>query len=133
MRHVKRRAGAPGILRRMRARLPSLLVLRRVLVVAVGSVVASCATQPATPRHRMPPLFSQQMLREKVMNERWQDRSYVELVHTLGQPKRVMKIPGGGNPPSFAVVYGWDPVTGCIDAFAISEGPDPVVRVYHCR
>ena len=73
------------------------------------------------------------MQRELAMNLQWQNRSFSELKAALGQPVLVMHIPGGGNPPGFAAVYGVDPVSGCIDAFALLYGNDPIVRVYYCR
>jgi hypothetical protein len=30
-------------------------------------------------------------------------------------------------------VYERDPQTGCVDAFATSWGPEPVIRNYYCR
>lgn len=71
--------------------------------------------------------------REVVMNRLWQNRRLSELRAKLGPPLMIMGIPGGGNPPGFVAVYGEDPVTGCIDAFAFTHGGDPMVRVYHCR
>ena len=67
------------------------------------------------------------------MNRYWQNRRYSELVATLGQPRMLLNIPGGGNPPGFVAVYGTDPVTRCVDAFAMVYGSDPLVRVYYCR
>ena len=67
------------------------------------------------------------------MNGQWQDRRYSELVATRGEPLLVLNIPGGGSPPGFAVVYGLDPLTGCIDSFALVHGRDPTIRIYHCR
>lgn len=72
-------------------------------------------------------------LRELQMNERWQWRPMSELVATLGEPVLVMNIPGGGNPPGFAVVFHQDRASGCIDAFAMMPARDPVVRNYYCR
>ena len=71
--------------------------------------------------------------REAEMNRQWQNQPLAALMDAYGRPKLVMNIPGGGMPPSFAVVYGTDPTTGCIDAFAVSAGSQPVVRIYHCR
>lgn len=71
--------------------------------------------------------------RESDMNRQWRLRRLSELQRALGAPVRVMAIPGGGNPPGFAVVYGRDPETGCIDAFALQEGDDPLITAYHCR
>jgi len=71
--------------------------------------------------------------RESQMNREWQNRSLTELMDSKGKPKMVMAIPGGGNPPSFAVVYDRDPDSGCIDAFAVSSRGEPVIRIYHCR
>ena len=71
--------------------------------------------------------------RERTMNQYWQNRRYSELVATLGQPRMLLNIPGGGNPPGFVAVYGTDPLTGCIDAFAMVYGSDPRVRGYYCR
>jgi hypothetical protein len=108
--------------------------LRRAFVVAVAGLVAGCATKTTTVGgHRKVGHASEHAMRERAMNERWRMRHYSDLLQTLGTPKRVMAIPGGGNPPSFAVVYGLDPATGCIDAFAVTSGENPVVRDYHCR
>lgn len=71
--------------------------------------------------------------RETDMNRQWQNKSLAELTDALGRPKMVLAIPGGGMPPSYVVVYGPDPSSGCIDAFAVNLGGDPVVRIYHCR
>jgi hypothetical protein len=71
--------------------------------------------------------------REFAMNRKWQHRRFSELRAALGPPQLIMGIPGGGNPPGFVAVYGADPVTGCVDAFAFTYATDPVIRVYHCR
>jgi hypothetical protein len=71
--------------------------------------------------------------REAEMNRQWQNKPLSELLGTYGRPRMVMNIPGGGMPPSYAVVYGPDATSGCIDAFAVSSHGDPVVRLYHCR
>jgi len=71
--------------------------------------------------------------REAEMNQRWQNHPYSELVAELGTPARVMSIPGGGNPPGFVAVFEKDRATGCIDAFALMYGADPIIRIYHCR
>jgi hypothetical protein len=71
--------------------------------------------------------------REAAMNEEWQNHALSELVAAKGRPVLVLQIPGGGNPPGFVVVFGIDPDTGCIDAFAVSHDTDPLVRIYHCR
>lgn len=73
--------------------------------------------------------------REWDMNQQWQNRRFSDLRAALGIPQLIMNIPGGGNPPGFVAVYGHDAKTGCIDAFALfgGGGPDPVIRVYHCR
>ena len=71
--------------------------------------------------------------RELEMNRQWQHRPLSELVATLGQPRITMNIPGGGNPPGFAVVYGQDARTGCIDAFAVNASREPTIRIYYCR
>jgi hypothetical protein len=105
-------------------------------VPVLAPVVESGAVAPAPtarrPRHKVFTTGPQSQ-REREMNARWQQRRYTELLAALGTPKRVMAIPGGGNPPSFAVVYGLDAVSGCVDAFAISMEDDPKVRIYHCR
>lgn len=71
--------------------------------------------------------------REFAMNQRWQNRPMSQLVAALGEPKLLLTIPGGGNPPGFVAFYGLDPATGCIDAFALVYGADPAVRAYYCR
>jgi hypothetical protein len=71
--------------------------------------------------------------RETQMNAQWQNRPVSDLLGAFGHPRMVLNIPGGGMPPSYAVIYGQDPDTGCIDAFAVSNSGEPVIRVYHCR
>jgi hypothetical protein len=70
---------------------------------------------------------------EIAMNRRWQNRRLSELIGEMGAPTLFMNIPGGGNPPGFAAVYGLDRASGCIDAFAFVPAPDPIIRIYHCR
>jgi hypothetical protein len=104
-------------------------------------LLSSCQQMPIerTPPKRAKPTpihhLSQNVQREATMTEQWQNHRYSELVAALGTPTMVMNIPGGGSPPGFAVVFGRDPRTGCIDAFALmyGGGQDPVVRAYHCR
>ncbi|HEX6364135.1 MAG TPA: hypothetical protein VFZ93_14355 [Albitalea sp.] len=115
---------------------PSLPTRRAFL--AATLVLAGCQhllEEPEPPRRAKVhvPTPSQNMRREAVMNEQWQNHRYSELVAALGTPTMVMNIPGGGNPPGFAVVFGRDPATGCIDAFAMMYGTDPIVRTYYCR
>ena len=71
--------------------------------------------------------------REQAMNARWQNHTLAELVRVRGAPRETMTIPGGGNPPGFIGVYERDPESGCVDAFALMEGPEPVIRSYYCR
>src|SRR4051812_20745779 len=115
--------------RRVAARTGSLLVL--------ALLVGACADGEVTriPREHAnlgigDPAARRQ--READMNREWQNRPLADLIRVLGRPRMVMNIPGGGMPPGYAVVYGPDPDTGCIDAFAIAERGNPVVRAYHC-
>ena len=71
--------------------------------------------------------------REAAMNRMWQKRRLSELRTALGAPRMILNIPGGGNPPGFIALYGIDPVTRCVDTFALVYGSDPVIRVYYCR
>lgn len=71
--------------------------------------------------------------REVAMNQRWQSRPLSHLVAEMGEPRMILTIPGGGNPPGFAAVYGRNAATGCLDAFALVYGADPTIRSYHCR
>jgi hypothetical protein len=71
--------------------------------------------------------------RERAMNQRWQNRPLSQLVAARGEPRLLLNIPGGGNPPGFVAVYGPDPATGCLDAFALLYGADPEIRSYYCR
>ncbi len=71
--------------------------------------------------------------REQEMNDRWRNHTLAELVRARGEPRDTMTIPGGGNPPGFISVYERDPVSGCVDAFALVYGPEPVIRNYYCR
>lgn len=67
------------------------------------------------------------------MNARWQGRTLAELVRVRGEPRDTMSIPGGGDPPGLISVYERDPASGCVDAFALVYGPEPVIRNYYCR
>lgn len=71
--------------------------------------------------------------REFAMNQRWQYLPMSQLVAEWGEPKLLLNIPGGGNPPGFVAYYGLDPASGCIDAFALVWGDDPLIRAYYCR
>jgi hypothetical protein len=104
---------------------------------ALLALASGCAQVPAKPpptdlRARFDSMQSQDG-RERTMNQYWQNRRYSELVATLGQPRMLLNIPGGGNPPGFVAVYPRDSTTGCIDAFAMVYGSDPLVRGYYCR
>jgi hypothetical protein len=111
---------------------------RAASMLALVLVVTACAQHEV---HRIPrqhPTFSTatpvaRSQRETEMNREWQNKPLAELIAARGRPPMIMNIPGGGMPPSFAVVYGSDPGSGCIDAFAISSIGEPVVRIYHCR
>lgn len=71
--------------------------------------------------------------REAELNLQWREHRYSELLAARGRPLWMLEIPGGGNPPGFVVVYPKDSASGCVDAFALLYGPDPVIRLYQCR
>jgi len=108
---------------------------RGVRIAAVGACVmlaAGCAVAPGAP-----PLDESvrvgRATRERQLNDAWQNHSLRELVDTLGPPRQLLDIPGGGNPPGFVAVYGRDPGSGCVDAFAVMYGAVTRVRLYLCR
>lgn len=109
------------------------------LVLVLTLVSAGCQqVQLERTLHDGPPTgagggASSKLRREWAMNQQWQNRHFSELAAALGEPLLIMQIPGGGSPPGFAAVYGRDPATGCIDAFAFLNGGDPIIRIYHCR
>jgi hypothetical protein len=127
--HAKeQRRGGLATLRR--TSLPAL-----VLVLALVGCAATEAPRVPPPPH---PAFgtataAMRAEREADMNRQWQNKRLDELVDAYGRPKLVMSIPGGGVVPSFAVVYGTDPNSGCIDAFAVLAVGTPLVRDYYCR
>jgi hypothetical protein len=101
-----------------------------IALVASVLLLAGCAIAPD--RVAMPdPVL--RATREQAMNARWQNHTLSELVRERGEPRDTMNIPGGGNPPGFITVYERDPVSGCVDAFALGYGPEPVIRNYYCR
>ena len=107
-------------------------------IVALALLAAGCQELPLEPEPQDGPpagalAGGSRPGRESAMNEQWRNRSYSDLMATMGQPVLIMTIPGGGNPPGFVAVYGKDTVSGCIDAFAMMYGRDPTIRVYHCR
>ena len=101
----------------------------------LGLLSACALPRPpdAGPGQFAPAWLMARNVREAVMNGEWQNHTLSDLVAAKGQPKMVLQIPGGGNPPGFIVVYGVDPDTGCIDAFAVTHETAPRVRIYHCR
>jgi hypothetical protein len=108
-------------------------------LLALSFLVAGCQLPLERQRADEPPPSANvagngaRLRREAGMNERWQNRSFSELVSAMGQPLLVITIPGEGNPPGFAVVYSQETASGCIDAFALFHGRDPTIRIYHCR
>lgn len=120
-------------------RAPGQTVVRGTWALALVLGLGACADTSARriPRGQLHPTFSTastltRAARETEMNRQWQNKPLAELLEAYGKPRMVMNIPGGGMPPSFAVVYGHDPDSGCIDAFAVTTG-EPVIRVYYCR
>jgi hypothetical protein len=110
--------------------------LGRALALAIALAGAGCADLASIERERhayTAANSANRYQRELEMNRQWQNRPLSELVATLGQPRITMNIPGGGNPPGFAVVYGQDERTGCIDAFAVNASREPTIRIYYCR
>ena len=107
-------------------------LVRQALVLLIALAVAGCqlfwALDDGASRAGNAPRE-----REQAMNARWKNHSYSELVGALGQPLQLLNIPGGGEPPGFAAVYGRDPASGCVDSFALVYGSDPMIRVYYCR
>lgn len=102
---------------------------------AAALVLAACAGCADLQGRRHPEVSGagNRIAREAEMNQRWQNRRMSELLAVMGQPVLVMNIPGGGNPPGFALVYAPDSASGCIDAFAMLHEQDPRIRVYYCR
>lgn len=99
-------------------------------------IAAGCENAHRIPREYHPMAAANdplRMQRDREMNSRWQNRPLSELLGTLGTPQTVLTIPGGGNPPGFAVIYGIDARSGCIDAFAVNIESNPQVRMYVCR
>lgn len=100
---------------------------------ALALVLAGCQQVPLGGGNADDMTVSKEQ-REDSMNRRWQLHSMSELVRTLGPPALMLDIPGGGNPPGYALVYGQHAGTGCLDTFAVATGPaDPIVRSYFCR
>lgn len=100
------------------------------LLLAALVLATSCAVAPGGPPALSP---SARAVHEQAMNARWQNHTLAELVRDRGTPRDTMTIPGGGNPAGFITVYERDPQTGCVDAFALAYGPEPVIRNYYCR
>jgi hypothetical protein len=71
--------------------------------------------------------------REAAMRKRWADKPYRELVKERGHEGLVMDIPRYGWPPSSAVVFGIDDASGCVDAFLVVHGKEPLIKDYFCR
>lgn len=110
----------------------------RPLLLLIALVTAGCQ-QPdlASRMHHRPngggPDTVLGLQREIFMNSEWQNRPLSQLLAAMGKPRLLLNIPGGGNPPGFVAIYGIDHASGCVDAFAMLYGPDPTIRVYHCR
>lgn len=99
------------------------------LAVSLLSLLSGCGAQPLADAAAN----SSQSAREAAMRERWTDKPYRELVKDRGRQGLVLDIPRYGWPPSSAVVYGVDSASGCIDAFLVIHGKEPIIKDYFCR
>jgi hypothetical protein len=97
------------------------------------AVVLACSACTTAPDAKPTPQREARVAHEEAMNARWQNHTLAELVRVRGAPRDTMTIPGGGNPGGFITVYEKDPESGCVDAFALMYGPEPVIRNYYCR
>ena len=99
---------------------------------AVALLAGGCSIDPrmvAPPE----PLRASHAAREAELNQAWQNHTLAELLRGMGQPRQLLDIPGGGNPPGFVLVYPRDATTGCLDTFAVMYGREIRVRLYQCR
>ena len=100
----------------------------RLLLPAWALALAACQSVPAP----ADPARAAIAAREAQLTDQWKSHRYSELIAARGRPLRLLDIPGGGNPPGFVAVYPRDPASGCLDAFALVYGPDPLIRAYRC-
>lgn len=105
-----------------------LALLGATWMVAAGG----CSVAPPAPDVELS-ARSGRAAREADMNAQWQHRNFRQLVEAKGPPRRLLDIPGGGNPPGLVAVYDRDPATGCLDTFALAWGTEILVRMYQCR
>lgn len=121
---ISKRRACASYHRAVTRRLLAAALLGTALLVPTGCAIAPDGI-PAEPAVRT--------AREEAMNARWRNHTLAELVRVRGAPRDTMTIPGGGNPIGFITVYERDPESGCVDAFAFMDGPEPVIRNYYCR
>ena len=99
---------------------------------AAALLAGACSIDPRAPGPPEPQRAGR-VARETQMNLQWQNHTLAELLRGMGEPRLLLDIPGGGNPPGFVLVYPRDVATGCIDTFAVTYGREMLVRVYQCR
>jgi hypothetical protein len=104
-------------------------------LVAAAWLTTGCSLlrEPTPAREDRDPSRLLREAREAEMNRQWENRTYAELLLGKGTPRILLDIPGGGSPPGFVVVYPRDPVSGCLDVFAMMYGRQILVRAYQCR
>lgn len=115
-------------------RISSLMTaIAAILVVALLGLMSGCALTPEEMATLAAIKSESPDGKETVMRKRWIDKPYRELVKHMGREGRIMDIPRYGWPPSSAVVFGFNEATGCIDAFFVLHGEEPMIKDYFCR
>ena len=100
-----------------------------------AALLAGCALPANDPNSRS--IFaSPKHEREKMFLTMWKGIPYDVLVEAYGVPPVSMEIPGRADEVTFAVVYGKDGASRCIDAFTIiidRASKERRVAGYFCR
>ena len=102
------------------------------IIVSTAALMSGCVPMPQEADAAFKAAASQAG-RERTMREHWVDKPYRELVQYMGREGLVMDIPRYGWPPSSAVGFGVDDVSGCVDAFLVIHGKEPLIKDYFCR
>lgn len=111
---------------------------KALLGLLVLAAVVACAPMPkptATPGAAMADDFARMRYERAVqMRERWTGHLFADLVTEMGRSGESMTAPNSQGRTRSAVVFGVnDSRSGCIDAFVVINGEEPIIQNYYCR
>lgn len=97
-------------------------------------LLGGCAGMPAAKPDSRNAAAQARDLREQRMQSSWVGHPYEDLIRAFGAPGMIMNIPAYRPWKASVVVYeGQQDNAGCVDAFVVEHGGQPVIYDYFCR